>query len=148
MDRIIIICNDIDWIRLNAAKSLVVVLNKISKIMEYDIMFIDQNIIDNNKIIELNPDKIHYVINVDNKVSDIEKFKETNNLNDITLFNYCNKLLGTQKNSLLYMVFDWLKNKYPKIPIWLVGYQHQHGYEFNVENHYIMKYKYTRIISK
>ena len=41
MNRILLIYNDIDWIHLNTKDSMVVVMNKPSKILDYDIMFID-----------------------------------------------------------------------------------------------------------
>lgn len=58
------------------------------------------------------------------------------------MINTSKKLINYEKNSLLYVLFDWLKNKYPKTPIWLVGYTHKSGYEFDMENHYIMIYIY------
>lgn len=146
MDRIIIICNDINWIRMNASKSMVAVLNKPSKIMEYDIMFIDLNTLTDYVIEGIDPTKIHYIIS--DNTSDVETFLEVNNLEEIILFDHNTSLPDTEENSLLFTVFDWLKNEYPKMPIWLVGYPHQVGYEFNLEDHYIMKYEHTRIISK
>ena len=138
MERIILVCNDIDWIQLDKKDSMVVVMNKPSKILDYDIMF--TNDINNIKI---NKDKTYYTLGnfqEDKKETNVE---ETN----VRIITCCTKLINSEHSSLLYIVFDWLKNAYPNIPIWLVGYQHKSGYEFDIENHYIMKYKYTRIIS-
>ena len=77
----------------------------------------------------------------------INEFEKINELENVNMINCTKKLINYEKNSLLYIVFDWLKNKYQKTPIWLVGYTHKSGYEFDMENHYIMKYEYTRIIS-